>query len=289
MRRYLLGLVLLPAMLAMLPAAVPAGEVKIRWRGQSMFEIWTSKGTKIVTDPNMLEAYRVFPNTVDADLVLMSHLHTDHTKIEAIKNHKDAKKVRQFNAVKKAGPGGLQTEWNVVSTKVKDVRIQSVRTYHDQSNGTQRGKNGVWIIDVDGLRIVHLGDLGHQLNKTQLRKITSTKVDVLMIPVGGVYTLNGIDAYKVVQQIKPTRWVLPMHYGTIVYDDLLPLKTFQDEVKDDDYPIKKFKEGQWLTVNSKDKTPKKWTMGVLHYLVEPVVKVKAPDKGKDKKEKKDKK
>src|SRR5205823_164777 len=128
--------------------------------------------------------------------------------------------------------------------------------------GAKHGLNGVWVIDVDGFRIVHLGDLGHPLNKAQLAKIG--KVDVLMIPVGGVYTLNGIDAQRVVEQIKPTRYVLPMHYATPVFSDLLILKYFLDE-QEEGTVIERFKAKQWLTIDTKSPAPKKAKVGVLHY------------------------
>jgi L-ascorbate metabolism protein UlaG (beta-lactamase superfamily) len=268
MRRTLLLL----AALVLFAPAVRAGEVKIRWYGQSMFEIITSKGTRIITDPHTIPEYGM--RKVKADLVLMSHFHTDHTRMEAIENAKTAK---QINALKKER--GLE-DWNVVNNlKFRDVRLTTVGTYHDNAAGLKSGKNGVWIIDADGLRIVHLGDLGHLLNKTQLKKIG--KVDVLMIPIGGVYTINGIDAQKVVEQIKPRRWVLPMHYGTLVYGDLLPPKYFLEEqpegtvvkrfkpVKAPDPKKKKKKKGleydpnEWLIVNSKDPLPKRYSVGML--------------------------
>jgi L-ascorbate metabolism protein UlaG (beta-lactamase superfamily) len=86
--------------------------------------------------------------------------------------------------------------------------------------------NSIWVIEVDGLRIAHLGDLGHSLNETTLKKLG--KIDILMIPIGGVYTLNGSDAKKVVAQLKPREYVFPMHYGTRVFDDLLPATEFLD-------------------------------------------------------------
>jgi L-ascorbate metabolism protein UlaG (beta-lactamase superfamily) len=254
MRRSLILLLLL----FVLAGAAPAGEVKIAWHGQSMFEIVTPKGTRIITDPHNLEAYRIKP--MKADLVLMSHLHTDHTRTEVIENLKDAK---QYNALKKSGPNDLVIDWNVVDEKVKDVRIQSVPTYHDSVSGLKNGKNGVWIIDVDGMRIVHLGDLGHQLNKAQLKKLGT--VDVLMVPVGGVYTLNGLEAYKVCEQIKPRRFILPMHYGTVVYDDLLILKYFTDECKENEVPIITFKPREWLKIDTRSELPKKASVAVLHY------------------------
>jgi L-ascorbate metabolism protein UlaG (beta-lactamase superfamily) len=232
-------------------------DIRIRWRGQSMFEIWTPKGTRIVTDPHILDGYP--RNEVEADLVLMSHFHVDHTAVEAITN---IKKAKQFNALKKEDKEGKRTSFNSVDTKIKDVKIQSMGTYHDTMTGFQRGKNGVWIMDIDGIRIVHLGDLGHTLTPLQLKKLG--KVDVLMIPVGGVYTLNGIDAQKVVEQIKPTRWVLPMHYGTDVFDDLLPLSYFLEE-QDEGTEVERFKLHKWLSINPKSKPPKHYKIGILHW------------------------
>jgi L-ascorbate metabolism protein UlaG (beta-lactamase superfamily) len=264
MRRFLF----LPLLFAFAGAA-SAGEVKIAWFGQSMFEIVTSKGTRIVLDPHNLEEYRLKP--IKADLVLMTHFHTDHSNTEMIENIKSAK---QYNALKKSGPGGAVVDWNVVDEKFKDAHIQSLGTYHDSMSGLKNGKNGVWIIDVDGLRIVHLGDLGHQLNKTQLKKIGT--VDVLMVPVGGVYTLNGIEAFAVVEQIKPRRYVLPMHYGTPIYTDLLPLKYFTDECKENEVPIVSFKLKEWLKVDSNTPALKRFSVAVLHW-------TGAPDEVKPKK------
>jgi L-ascorbate metabolism protein UlaG (beta-lactamase superfamily) len=252
MRRFLFAVPLL----LLLAGPSLADEVKIAWFGQSMFEIVSSKGTRIVLDPQNLEEYRVKP--LKADLVLMTHFHTDHTATTVIENIKDAK---QYNALKKSGPGGAVVDWNVVDEKFKDVHFQSLGTYHDSMSGLKNGKNGVWIVDVDGLRIVHLGDLGHQLNTTQLKRIGT--VDVLMIPVGGVYTLNALEAFKVIEQIKPRRYVLPMHYGTPIYTDLLPLKYFTDECKENEVPIVSSKAKDWLRVDSKTPLPKQFSVAVL--------------------------
>lgn len=254
MSRYTLASVLLLACAAL----APAGEIKIAWWGQSMFEVVTPKGTRIVLDPHAMEAYPV--RKMPADLVLMSHFHNEHNQIGVITNAKDAKK---FNALKKEG---LTEEYNLVKETIKDVKIESLGTFHDASGGLTRGKNGVWIMDIDGLRIVHLGDLGHTLNKIQLKKLG--KVDILMIPVGGVYTLNGLDAQKVVEQIKPTRWVLPMHYGTRVYSSLQDLSIFKDE-QPEDVKVVPFAPRTWMKVDTKAKPPKKYQLGVLDYLGSP--------------------
>lgn len=254
MRRLHLTLVAL-----LFAGAASAGEVRIGWFGQSMFEVVTPRGMRIVLDPHNIEAFRVKP--LRADLVLMSHLHSDHTQLTIIEN---AKEAIQYNALKKAGPDGLVIDWNVVEETIKDVRIESVPCYHDAMSGLQRGKNGMWILDIDGLRIVHLGDLGHQLTRAQLKKLGS--VDVLMVPVGGVYTLNGLEAFKVVEQIKPKRFIVPMHYGNIIYDELLPLKTFQDECKDAEIPAQVMKPGELLKIDTRAAAPAKPTLAVLHYL-----------------------
>jgi L-ascorbate metabolism protein UlaG (beta-lactamase superfamily) len=203
MSRVLASLALLLTAAVAAPAA-DAPSLSIRWHGQSFFEITTTKGTNIVLDPHAIPEYpRV---SMKANLVLMSHLHDDHTQTHVVDNLKDHKQV-------------------------KDVKFRNVGCYHDDMQGLKRGKNGIWIIEADGLKIVHLGDLGHQLTDDQIKKIG--EVDILMIPVGGVYTLNGIDAQKVVKQLNPRHYVIPMHYGTAVYDSLLPIKSFIEELDEE--------------------------------------------------------
>jgi L-ascorbate metabolism protein UlaG (beta-lactamase superfamily) len=245
------------AILLLCAGAAPAqdSKVRIRWHGQSFFEIISTKGTRIVTDPHAIEAYA--RPMMKADLVLMSHFHVDHTRLDSITN---AKGVRQINALKK-GEGGRADEWNVLDEQFKDVHIQTMGTYHDDMAGMQRGKNGVFILDMDGLRIVHLGDLGHTLSRAQLKKLG--KVDVLMIPVGGVYTLNGLEAQKVVAQIKPTRYILPMHYGTRVYTDLLDLSYFLDDQQMG--TVQRFKTTNELSIDPKSEPPKEPIVAILSW------------------------
>jgi L-ascorbate metabolism protein UlaG (beta-lactamase superfamily) len=213
----------------LLPFGVAAGgggepkQVQITWHGQSFFEVRSSKGTNVVIDPHLIPAYGRIIGGIRADVVLMTHQHKDHTMIEAL-GYKDPSKLK---VIKGWQGDGQRATWNIVDEKVKDVRIRSVGTYHDNVQGLQRGKNTVFILEVDGWRIVHLGDLGHLLTPTQLKQIGP--VDVLMIPVGGVYTLNGSEAKEVVAQIKPREYILPMHFGTAVFDELLPVTEFLDE------------------------------------------------------------
>jgi len=199
------------------------GQVQITWHGQSFFEVKSTKGTNIVLDPHNISEYgRVLG--VKADAVLMSHNHNEHTQVEVIQNSKD-KGIKIIPGLIGIGP---RATWNPVDEQVKDVHIRSAGVYHDNEQGLKHGKNTVFILEMDGWRIVHLGDLGHPLSAAQLKSI-GKKVDVLMIPVGGVYTLNGSEAKAVVEQIKPKEYILPMHYGTAVYSDLLTATEFLED------------------------------------------------------------
>jgi L-ascorbate metabolism protein UlaG (beta-lactamase superfamily) len=219
-----------PALAADLP-----GKVTIRWHGQSFFDIETSKGTRIVIDPHAIEAYG--RQSVPADLILVSHFHNDHTQVGVVPNHAKAKILYGLKMV------GKKTVWNPIDETFRDVHVRTVGVYHDNAEGMERGKNTIFIVEADGLRIVHLGDLGHLLSDKDIKKIGP--VDVLMIPVGGVYTINGAEAKKVVEQLKPKLYILPMHYGTKVFTDLLP----PDEFLEDQKNVKKFSTNR-LTVQA---------------------------------------
>ncbi len=210
------------------------GDVTIRWHGQSFFEIISSKGTRVVTDPHAIEAYG--RTHVLADLILISHLHNDHTQYGVIENWKEAKILWGLKAE------GKKVDWNPIDERFRDVHVRSVPCYHDESKGMERGKNTIFVIEMDGLHLVHLGDLGHLLTPQQVKEIGP--VDVLMIPVGGVYTINGADAKRVVEQLKPTRYILPMHYGTKAFSAVLPPDEFLEDQKKEN--IKHLDE---LTVN----------------------------------------
>jgi L-ascorbate metabolism protein UlaG (beta-lactamase superfamily) len=230
MLRYLAGLTMGLLVAGTAAAAEPPGKVTIRWHGQSFFEIQSSKGTRIVTDPHAIEAYG--RQAVSADLILISHFHTDHTQVGVVQNQAQAKVLYGLK-------GGLKrTEWNPIDETFRDVHVRTVGVYHDNVEGMERGKNAIFIVEVVGLRIVHLGDLGHLLSDKEIKKIGP--VDVLMIPIGGVYTINGAEAKKVVEQLKPKRYILPMHYGTKVFTDLLPPDEFLEEQKN----VKRFPSSQ---------------------------------------------
>jgi L-ascorbate metabolism protein UlaG (beta-lactamase superfamily) len=216
-------------------ATDPSGKVTIRWHGQSFFDIQSSKGTRIVIDPHAIEAYG--RQTVSADLILVSHFHNDHTQIGVVQNQARAKILYGLKGA------GRKIDWNPIDETFRDVHVRAVGVYHDNAEGMERGKNTIFVIDVDGLHLVHLGDLGHLLSDKEIKKIGP--VDVLMIPVGGVYTINGAEAKRVVEQLKPKQYILPMHYGTKVFTDLLS----PDEFLEDQKNVKKYSTNQ-ITVEA---------------------------------------
>jgi L-ascorbate metabolism protein UlaG (beta-lactamase superfamily) len=206
-----------------LSAQRPRASCKLRWFGQSFFQLETTKGKKVVFDPHAIPEFG--RHAVQADIVLCSHLHTDHTQLGVIQDVKAARVFYGLEVTKKGRPA----DWKKVNEKVGAIGIRSVPLYHDPNEGMSRGKNAAFVVRADGLTFCHLGDLGHELTPAQAKAIGP--VDVLMVPVGGIYTINGSQAKKVVAQLKPRLYVLPMHYGVPGYEDLLPLDEFLDGQK----------------------------------------------------------
>lgn len=223
MPRNLASIVLAAVLVA--PAFAAEKPLQLRWFGQSFFVLTTSAGTRVAFDPHAIE--QLGRPTAAADLVLISHPHPDHMRLDSIENRAKAKVLEGIKTLPPASEGGPpRFVWNPIDEKFKDVKIRSVGTYHDMVQGLQRGRNTIFIVEADGIRLVHLGDLGHLLSDDQIRQIGP--VDVLLIPVGGVYTLNGSRAKEVMAQLKPRRIVVPMHYGVGAWEDVLPAAEFLD-------------------------------------------------------------
>ncbi|GFZ33019.1 MBL fold metallo-hydrolase [Clostridium zeae] len=165
--------------------------MKIKWFGHSCFMITSEKGTKILMDPyvNML-GYKL--PELEADIVTTSHDHRDHNNIDAVKGN-----FAHINGL------GVFSECG--------IDIKGVDTFHDKFSGTKKGRNTIYNFKVDDINVCHCGDLGHILDTKQVEEIGN--VDVLLIPVGGGYTIDSIGAVEVVKQLKPTV-IIPMHYRT---------------------------------------------------------------------------
>lgn len=170
--------------------------MQIQYLGHASFLITTDAGTRIVTDPIDPASYpgkiTYRPFNEPADIVTISHEHADHSSVGIISGSPII--------IKGNGKFGAN-----------EADFMGVLTYHDESQGSERGKNIVLVISVDELRIVHLGDLGHVLTSDQAAEIGA--VDIALVPVGGFYTIDAAQADKVVQQID-AKIVIPMHYKT---------------------------------------------------------------------------
>jgi len=165
----------------------------ISWLGHSCFKIEAKangESVTIVVDPYEDSVGLKLPR-VKADIVLVTHDHFDHNAVESLKG--------EPTVIRGAG-----------EYEVKKVVVYGVPTYHDAAKGTERGINTCYRIDVEDLSIVHLGDLGHPLVNDQLELLEGA--DILMVPVGGTYSLDAKQAGQVVSQIEP-RIVIPMHYA----------------------------------------------------------------------------
>lgn len=167
----------------------------IEFLGHSSFLITTSAGTRIVTDPidpaayDGTLSYRAFNER--ADIVTISHEHKDHSQVGVVKG----------------APIIIRGNGKFIAAEVEFLGVES---FHDDSQGSQRGRNTVFIMSVDGLRVAHMGDLGSVLTADQASEIGA--VDIALIPVGGHYTIDAAQADRVADQVS-AKIVIPMHYA----------------------------------------------------------------------------
>lgn len=164
---------------------------RITWHGHSCFSVVMDNGTRVVTDPFDAKVGYALPD-VEANVVTISHGHYDHGNAGLVK-------------------GSPEILDRPVDMVIGGVRFRTVESFHDDEEGEKRGRNHVFMIESDDFAVCHLGDLGHVLDERQIRAIG--RVDVLLIPVGGTYTLDAAAAQEVVEALKPGA-VIPMHYST---------------------------------------------------------------------------
>jgi L-ascorbate metabolism protein UlaG (beta-lactamase superfamily) len=192
--------------------------MKLKWFGHASYLLVSEGGTRIVIDPfNAEVGYRVPLD--EADYVTVSHEHFDHNSVQNVPGTPTVLR----------GPGEHQAG---------DVRVLGIATDHDNAGGSKRGHNTVFCFDVPAsaaaagqqpaadtasIRVCHLGDLGHQLTEEQVAALA--QVDMLLIPVGGTYTLDPVGAARQVRAIRP-RVVVPMHYKTPAL--AFPLRPVED-------------------------------------------------------------
>ena len=165
--------------------------MKIKWLGHATFLVTSESSVKVVIDPYAsAEGLRYGEINETADVVTVSHDHFDHNNVGAVKGN----------------PRVIRS-----TTDFKGIKFRAIPAYHDEEAGKKRGAVTVFCIDVDGLTLCHLGDLGQTLTPKQIAEIG--KVDILMVPVGGYYTIDARAATAVCEQLKP-KVIIPMHFKT---------------------------------------------------------------------------
>jgi L-ascorbate metabolism protein UlaG (beta-lactamase superfamily) len=182
--------------------------MEIIWLGHSCFLI-RGKEKSIITDPYHPDfGYRL--GEPEADIVTVSHFHAGHNYMAGVANE-----PTQIES-----PG----EYEIGGTF-----ITGIATFHDDRKGSLRGKNTIYIIEMDGITLCHLGDLGHPLNPNLIEEMGD--IDILLIPVGEVSTIPIDTAAEIVRQLEPHA-VIPMHYKTEAFTgDLSPVNKFLDKMR----------------------------------------------------------
>lgn len=216
--------------------------MKIKWIGHAAFAITTQKGEVILTDPYEPSCYggalRYSKINVIPHIVMVSHDHADHTC-----------------AISSLG-GKPHVIDKVGDHEAAGVKIRGISSFHDTSQGKERGKNIIFVYQIDDLTLVHLGDLGHPLSQDQYAQIGP--VDILFIPVGGYFTIDAAQAAEIAQTLK-AKIVIPMHYKTDKVD--FPIATVDPFLKDK--KVKKVTTAEVTT--DKNNLPAEQEVWVLPY------------------------
>ncbi len=190
--------------------------MELTYFGHASFLLTAGDGTTILIDPFDDQPGYPIP-VVSPTAVTVSHEHFDHNHVATAQG-----KPKVIRGLTGGGKG-----WATVDERIGAVGVTTVPTFHDPSKGSQRGRNSVFLFDVDGLRVVHAGDLGHTLDAEQVTAIG--RPDLLMIPIGGFYTIDATQADQVVAALNP-RVVIPMHYKTEVNADW-PIGTIDEFIR----------------------------------------------------------
>lgn len=163
--------------------------LQIRWHGHACFEI--TNDVTLVTDPHDGKSIGIPAPNVSGDVILVSHDHYDHNSVKTVEKE-DSKVVTDER-----------------KKNISNIEIKGIESFHDECNGAKRGKNIIYKFIMDDISFCHLGDLGHELDDDSVQKIGD--VDILFIPVGGTFTVDAEQAWKVINSIKP-KIAIPMHY-----------------------------------------------------------------------------
>lgn len=207
--------------------------VKLRWFGHACFRI--SGDLTVVIDPFHEKDVGYPTPRTHADVVLITHDHFDHNRVDVIE-------------------GGFETIRAPGVYEVKGVTFRGIPSYHDSSHGRVRGGNTIYVFEMNGIKFCHLGDLGERLSNEKIKEIGD--VDVLMIPVGGHFTIGPEEASEMVEKISP-RITVPMHYKTPVID--FPIRPVDDFLRGKEN-VRRFSENE-----VEIRLPERSEIWVLHY------------------------
>lgn len=188
--------------------------MRIKYLGHAAFALALDDGRSVVFDPYESGSYdgalAYGPITGAYDIAIVSHDHADHCCEDVT--------ARAKHVIRRAG-----------EHEIDGITVTSIPTYHDESGGSERGTNLISIIEAEGIRLAHLGDLGHPLPETVVGVLEG--VDVVLVPVGGYFTIDAETALKVIEAIGP-KLVIPMHYKTEkVAFPIEPVETFTGLVR----------------------------------------------------------
>jgi L-ascorbate metabolism protein UlaG (beta-lactamase superfamily) len=167
--------------------------MKVKWLGHASFLITSEKGVRIITDPytpGLQYRYAYTEIKGPADVVTVSHEHYDHNHTAPIE-------------------GNPQIIKGAKAVEAKGIKFNGVASFHDENKGKDRGPNTIFCFEVDGVHVCHLGDLGHRLSEQDIAQIG--KVDVLLTPMAGFFTMDAEVATEVSNKLKP-KVIIPMHY-----------------------------------------------------------------------------
>jgi L-ascorbate metabolism protein UlaG (beta-lactamase superfamily) len=208
--------------------------LQIRWHGHSCFGI-TNEIT-LVTDPHDGKSIGIHAPNVTGDIILVSHDHYDH------------------NSVKSVEKEGAKIITDTRKRNIANVEIKGIESFHDECRGEKRGSNIIYKFTMEDITFCHMGDLGHDLDEDTVQKIGD--VDILFIPIGGTFTLDAKQAWRIIKKVKP-RIAVPMHYK--IGGLSLPITGIEPFLEESNYEI--LKVGNEIDIEKEDlpEEPEIWT------------------------------
>ena len=181
-------------------AGATSNAATLRWLGHACYLLTSPGGARVLIDPFQPDMGYPAPDLPPIDLVLVSHGHSDHNNVDLAPGTPEVVN------------GATQAGWHPTTVRVADVEVRVIGgAYHDESQGAERGRTALLSLCTAGVRILHLGDLGHRLDINLLAQARGH--DVVCVPVGGFFTVDGATAREVVNGLD-SRLVIPMHYRT---------------------------------------------------------------------------